>query len=437
MLLENVRLIPWEKDRPGTDRDVKEGTYGIGGNRVLNATFRNVTAEGSPVHWGVFGTNLFKNFRVEQCVLNRIDVHFHCWNLYIKDSKIGSNGITVTGGGDLFVENTTCIAASFIAFRRDFGGKWDGDIRIRNCRHAPITRGETAVLSFVADNFDYKYPIGYGRTVKVEDMIVDFRTIPESTSTSWLMRTSLFSIRTDGDRVFFPSHLEFRNVVVEGREQGVRFLQIADPQNLKLPKAGRYDGMQLRANCKMIFEDIQVEKISAKEPQSDEVHLLMLKAPDSTYTDEFALFPEIKISGCNSISANFNGNAAEVSFDDCRITRLTGSEGDKMPGSLSFTNCKFEAAVKNTGRKFYFLGTELGTTFMNCVIYSPIVDEKPSPELTDRIGFLELNKAVHYNHINTRLGIEILNYQKSKGVVLSPKFIGMLKAHHELESPIV
>lgn len=52
VLLESVRLIPWEKNRPGTDRDVKEGTYGIGGIRVLNATFRNVTAEGEPCSLG-------------------------------------------------------------------------------------------------------------------------------------------------------------------------------------------------------------------------------------------------------------------------------------------------------------------------------------------------------------------------------------------------
>src|SRR5690606_24140395 len=50
---------------------------------MLNSTFRNVTAEGSMLHWGVFGTNLNKDFRLEKCQLNRVDVHFHCWNLTI------------------------------------------------------------------------------------------------------------------------------------------------------------------------------------------------------------------------------------------------------------------------------------------------------------------------------------------------------------------
>ncbi len=438
VLLENVTLIPWEKDRPGTDKDVPNGTYGIGGNYVLNATFRNVTAEGSPIHWGVFGTNLFKNFRVEQCMLNRIDVHFYCWNLYIKDSKVGTNGITVTGGGDLFVENTTCRSNSFISFRRDFGAKWDGDIRIRNCRHAPTGRGETYLLSMAADDIDYKYPIGYGRTVKIEDMVVDFSTVPDSKGISWLMRMSTYSKATYGGRVFFPSHMEFRNIVVEGREQGMRLLNVPDPQNYQLAKAGSYDGVQVRSNCKIIFEDIQLEKLTEQDPQSAEhVHLVFKKMQNAAYEDEHALYPEIRVSRCNEFAAHMGGSVAEITVDQCKVVRLTGAETGLMPGSLTFMNCKFEPAVKSSAKAFYSLGTELGTSFINCIVYAPRLGGKPRPDLVDNVGFLQVNKAVQYNHINTRLGNDILNHYKGKGIKLVPAFISMLKAHHELEPATV
>ncbi|MBT3601565.1 MAG: hypothetical protein HN521_00740, partial [Candidatus Latescibacteria bacterium] len=81
--LENIRAMPWEKNRTDKDKVLAAGTYGIGGARMLNCAFRNLTAEGGWVAWGVFGTNLNKNFRVDNCRLNRIDVHFHCWNLHI------------------------------------------------------------------------------------------------------------------------------------------------------------------------------------------------------------------------------------------------------------------------------------------------------------------------------------------------------------------
>ena len=56
--LENIKLLPFEQDRPGEKQDVPAGTYGIGGNRLLNTTFRNISAEGTLLHWGVFGTNM-------------------------------------------------------------------------------------------------------------------------------------------------------------------------------------------------------------------------------------------------------------------------------------------------------------------------------------------------------------------------------------------
>jgi len=265
--------------------------------------------------------------------------------------------------------------------------------------------------------------------------VVDFRTVPASTSPAWLMRTSAFSMIKEGARVFFPEHLEFRNIVVRGRDQGMRLLQIPDPQRFKLSRAGGYDGIQLTANCRMIFEDVQTETIPAAEPRSDQVHLLVKSAANLKYMDEYALYPEIRVTRCHGISAHFGGNAADVVFDQCRITRLTGSDSNVMPGALIFRDCRFEAAVQNSDKPFYLLGTELGTSFVNCIVYAPKVDNASRPDLADRLGFLVLNKSVSYNHVNTRLGHDILNYCKSRGVKLSPAFIRMLKSHHELEGP--
>jgi hypothetical protein len=289
----------------------------------------------------------------------------------------------------------------------------------------------------LADDIDYKYPIGYGRTVKVEDMVVDFSTVPNSKGISWLMRLSPFSQATSGGRVFFPSHLEFKNIVVEGRQQGMRLINIPSPQNFKLAKAGSYDGVQVHANCKMIFEDIHLEKLAAADAQSaDQVHL-SLRNSGENYKDEYALYPKIRIARCNEFSAHLGGNVVEMSADHCKVVRFTGSENGLMPGSLSFTNCKFEAVATDTGKPLFMVGAELGTNFTNCVVYAPRLNNVVRPDLVDRIGFIQLNKAVHYCHLNSRLGNDIINFQKRRGIKFNERFITMLKVHHEMESPLV
>src|SRR5690606_38487162 len=224
--LENVRLIPWEQNREGEDRDVPAGTYGISAARMLNGVFRNVTAEGGPVHWGVFGTNLNKNFRIEHCRLNRVDVHFHCWNLCITDSHIGYRGISITGGGDLLIQNTSCNNRSFVNFRRDFGAKWDGRIRIINCRFEPPLASDSAVLSFQPMDFDYKYPIGLAQAIQVEGLVIDYSGNPGNDQPCWLIRTPEMSKTKQGGHLFFPRDLVIRNVSVIGREQGVRLMKL-------------------------------------------------------------------------------------------------------------------------------------------------------------------------------------------------------------------
>jgi hypothetical protein len=432
--LENVRLIPFEQDREGTANDVPQGTYGISAARVLNGLFRNVTAEGGPAHWGVFGTNLNKNFRVENCRLNRIDVHFHCWNLYIKDSSIGYRGISVTGGGDLFIENTSCYSRSFINFRKDFGAKWDGNIRLRNCRFIPAVAADTALLDFSPMDFEYKYPLGFGRSVIVENLLVDFSAVPASTAACWLMKIAAFSKTKEGHRLFFPSYIEFRNVIVQGREKGVRLLEITDPQHYHLGVPGGYDGTYLTANSSMVFDQVQLENLEDPEPaKTAAAHLSINNTKQDKYEDQYALYPEIRLLNCKNVVANLGGNVADLSLERCSVVAITGNEKGALPGRFSFSDCSFRPAVKEGKKDFYVLSSILGTSFTNCTLHAPKINGTVKPELTDLNGFVHINKLVRYNHLNTRLGNDVINYYKSKGIVFNKQFISMLKSHHQME----
>lgn len=434
--LENIRLIPWEQNRKDPAKKVGAGTYGISGNRLLNCTFRNITAEGSYLHWGVFGTNINKNFRIENCRLNRIDVHFHCWNLTIKDSEVGLRGISVTGGGDLTIENTVQHGNTFVNFRSDFGAKWDGNIRIRNCKLAPASDRSVTILSSRPAQFGFGYPIGCGRTIDIENFQVDFQRFPESTAPVWLMSVAKFSKTKDDSRHFFAHHLSARNITVSGRQQGIRLVDIPAPYHYDLgAKEGGYDGQQLTTNCQMIFEDIQLEALPPSKPNDPAfAHLRIGDKGSIAYQDSKALYPHIRVTNCPNLSVYLGGSAANLSVTDSAIDRCTADVDGPLRGSLSFLNCRFAPNLTEGTERIYALESELGTHLTNCTVHAPRIAGTLAPEQADRLDFVQVNKRVRYYQLNTALGNDLLKHYESQQIKLLPQFVAMLKSHHALES---
>lgn len=432
--LENIRLIPWEQNRSDPNKRVAAGTYGISGSRMLNCTFRNLTAEGTYLHWGVFGTNINKNFRIENCRLNRVDVHFHCWNLTITDSVIGMRGISVTGGGTLTVENTVEYGNSLINLRRDFGAKWDGDIRIRNCRLVPLRDRQVTVVYCHPAEFDYGYPIGCARTLTIDNLVIDFGSFPDSSSPVWLLDLPSSIKEIGASSVFFPHLLSARNVTVAGRKQGIRLASIPDPYRYVLPQEGRYDGDLLQANCQMIFENLDLENIPESDPDSPHsVHLRLGTKASASYAEGRGVYPHVSVKNCSRLSMYLGGSAANVDVSDCSIDRLTASVEGPLKGKMTLSNCSFIPKVKPGTSSLYALDTELGTHFTNCTFHSPLVSGSPEPAAFDRIDFVKINRAVRHYHLNTTLSNSMLKFLKDSGQALTPEFIAMLSRHHGLD----
>jgi hypothetical protein len=428
--LENIRAMPWEQGRRDKDRVVAHGTYGIGGARMLNCTFRNLTAEAGWISWGVFGTNLNKNFRIENCQLNRIDVHFHCWNLYIKDCSIGFKGISVTGGGDLFIDNTTRHGNNFINFRYDYGARWDGRIRLRGCTLKPNSNGAVSVLGYRLADFDYKSPLGFGRSIAIEDLVIDYSGVPQSTSQCWLMDVVPFSQTVAGTRLLFPSQLAFRNIRVEGREAGVRLLRLPNPQHYDLRRSGGYDGSRLSPNCLIAVENVQLEQLTPDRPgDAGNVHLL-LGGDAAEYADALALYPKIRFTDCEGVCVYLANSIASVLFERCTLNTVAAPG---LQGDLTFSDCRFQPNLKKIEESIYAVESTLGTRFTNCTVHAPRVNGEERPELVDRTGFLAINGDVRHYHLNTALGNSVLKHCRDTGVVLTPAFIEKLKLHHALE----
>ncbi|MFC1526155.1 hypothetical protein ACFL6X_05015 [Candidatus Latescibacterota bacterium] len=429
--LENIRAMPWEYHRQDPSRVLKAGTYGIGGARMLNCTFRNLTAEGGWMAWGVFGTNLNKNFRVENCRLNRIDVHFHCWNLYISNCTIGFKGISVTGGGDLFIDNTTRHGTTFVSFRPDYGSRWDGHVRLRGCTYKPSGTEGVAVLSFRPRNFDYQYPIGYARSIAIEDMLIDYGAAPQSTAPCWLMAIAPFSQTDDGSRLFFPHHITFRNITVEGRGQGVRVLHIVDPHLLDLGRGGAYDGSLLSANCTIVCDRIQLEKVTPQNPEdTEQMHMVLGDGAAREYADGRGLHPVIRFVDCDNVAVYLGNSIASAHFDRCTVNTV---HAPGVRGELAFTSCHLRPEVAHAPAALYAVDSTLGTRFTNCTVHAPVIDGESRPEEVDRVGFLQINGPVQHYHLNTGFANEVLDHLKQAGVGLEPEFVFRLRSHHCLD----
>jgi len=337
----------------------------------------------------------------------------------------------VTGGGDLFVEDTTRHGNSFINFRRDYGAKWDGRIRLDGCTLKPTSNGKVSVLSHHMADFDYKYPIGFARSVMVTDMLIDYSASPESTSPCWMMDIVSFSRTKTGVRLFFPNYIEFRDIRVEGREQGVRLLRIPNPHHYDLRRQGRYDGSKLEANCTLVVDEVQLEKMVPKYPNdTGQVHLLIGGEAATDYADQMSLFPEIRYIDCDDVSVCLGNCIASVFLDRCSINTFTALD---LQGELVFRNCRFQPNVQKIVGGLYTLDTTLGTRFTNCTVHAPIVNGIANPELVNRTGFIEINRSVRYFHINTTLGNRIIEHYQRQGMELKPDFIAMLKLHHRME----
>jgi hypothetical protein len=144
-------------------RESVHGSYDINLHSVVNSSMINCTQSNSITEegkWGVMASNFCKNLVYERCKLSRFDAHQGIYNATIRDSEIGSRGITLTGGGVFLLENTKVLSAKPVSLRPDYGSTWDGEFIIRNCRFEPkIMKNKNSYLITGAN--DGQHDFGY------------------------------------------------------------------------------------------------------------------------------------------------------------------------------------------------------------------------------------------------------------------------------------
>jgi len=123
-----------------------QGTYDIGVGTSNATYFKNcsqsnffttsgnyeVPNSGGNPAWGVSGTNYCKNFTFDGCKLARYDAHCGVVNGKIINSEVAD--VTLIGGGDMLIENSTIYKTSgaVVTLRADYGATFKGTITLKD-----------------------------------------------------------------------------------------------------------------------------------------------------------------------------------------------------------------------------------------------------------------------------------------------------------------
>ena len=196
------------------------GTYGLLAGRVANLHLSNVHQSNDitdPNYWGIFSSNFTRNITWDNVSLSRFGAHRGLHNATIRNSNIGRFGISVTGSGELLVENSEVTGAgSFIFFREDFGSHWDGDVIIRDSRFVPPVHGWAVFINGFNDGLhNFGHDTTLPHSITVENLHVYDYNIPWQ----WWGLTFLTNFDTAENAPFphgAPGPITIRNLTRSG-----------------------------------------------------------------------------------------------------------------------------------------------------------------------------------------------------------------------------
>src|SRR5699024_7621185 len=117
------------------------------------------------------------------------------------------------------------------------------------------------------------------------------------------------------------------------------------------------------------------------------------------------------LKNCTGFTALITG-AANLILNCCGLNFLEIGQKKPLQGMVDFYNCQLEPKVNKSRESFYILSAKSGISFTNCLFLSPEVDGVRKPELINNSGVIEINKAVRYNHLNSRVGNSVRDYYR-------------------------
>lgn len=390
----NIRVFPREKDREGTANDVASGTYGFVFFDSMNVRMKNVfgMADGD-MYWGVMQSEYLKDFYAENCRLKRVDAHVWGYNFYVTNCKLGDNGISLYGGGDLIIKDTTVNAGSspnptFVRLREDFGCTWDGDVVIENgrliCGNGDATSRMRVFQTYHDDSWDFGHDLVLFRNIKIKNFIFD---LTNKTNTGEAQTLIYYSLPNAANNVYMPKTIELDSIRMRNRDKGVSLLDISRMESMKVNGTGNpSDYPNFVENASVIIRSCQT-----LSDYTENFTVSLQGTSSSVVYASDSYLPKVDMDGVQA-KVNISHCKALLLFKNGVLRQLKTEDASHIP-IVRIKDSDIRPTVRSTGGERMFkngLTTKLGHFLLkDCMLHTVYVDGVQ--DLTEANGMTKYN----------------------------------------------
>ena len=348
-----------------------------------NITICNVTSNDieNINRWGITGTNYTKDITYENCELNRIDAHTGVHNLTINNCTIGIKGLTLTGSGDLNLNDVTRVGGSyFVELRADYGSTWNGDINIEDCtfEETPSDR----LIYFRTTYEENGIPHDYGYDLYLPNVYIDGLNIKDKA----------ISNNYDNIYIFYNGNSE------TGTENGDMRNNYNLPQNIIIKNYQTASGRKIKLFNNKFYNNLDELGINLSIPLIDKEEVSIAttteqKVENNLYTNVDVRIIRNDVEGIETIvkvNGNVIGEDETFSKEENYVVEVTYQNS---VGEIELENTSF--TIDKTAPKI--IGVENGSKYYRAVILNSTDTD------IDEINLYKDDKEIEYI-----LGKEIL-----------------------------
>ena len=389
--ISDCTFQPRKFHRYGTS-NVEGGTYELFTKECMNLILRNIYAySDSDADWGFHAGSYLKNALVEKCIINRFDSHYPSDTITIKNSVIGNRGLTLTGYGELIIEDCTFYSDVVLSLRQDYGSFWIGNITFRRIKHYPKTRQRLIRISPRNDHdFGMRPSLGMNEgTITVDDYFVDITPLVQAYNgyNVTIVYAENFDTTSSPINNYFyriGGSFVINNVRTSDFENsGLTFANLDNYNYLRGFKVAWVSQTQVTPNVKVKIKNCNLQRYENKNSlvNNNLVSAILAKIPEvSSYADVLSLgytdkiIFDVEIDECRNVFASLKNmpGVMKVNNSDIR-TACNISNGESLCQHI-FEDCIFQPRYGNSGSSSVPLVDSSISTgrFVSCFFKLPI-----------------------------------------------------------------